>query len=122
MDIPFVRIFATTCSTVCITALVVNFMLVITNELATLQQKRSEEIWLLTQCEDPVFAAHVQYRNDICGPPRHRANMNIYIVAFHRTLDQVFLCGSYSCEDLIWMLLDKVRSVHRTCVVSIKGI
>jgi hypothetical protein len=110
MDIPFVRIFGTLCSTVWIVALVVNFIVVIKNELATLEEKRSKDKWLLSECEDPVFSAHMQYYNDPCTHVRHRMTMNIHIVAFHRALDQVFLCGSYSCEGLTWMLLDKVRS------------
>jgi hypothetical protein len=110
MDIPFVRIFATLCCGLWFVALVVNFVIILKNEHMLLTEKLLEDEWLLVQCEDPVFAARLHLYNDPCSHARHRTHMNIYIIAFHRTLDQVFLCGSYSCEGLVWMLLEKVRS------------
>ena len=110
MEIPFVRVFATLCTTIWIVALIVNFVVVVKNELSLLQEKQLEDRWLLLQCEDPIFAARMQNYNDPCAHAKHRMQMNIHIMAFHRTLDQVFLCGSFSCERLVWMLLDKVRS------------
>jgi hypothetical protein len=110
MEIPFVRVFATLCSGLWIVALVVNFTVVVKNEVSLLHEKQLEDRWLLHQCEDPVFAARLQNYNDPCAHARHRMQMNIHIIAFHRALDQVFLCGSYSCEALVWLLLEKVRS------------
>jgi hypothetical protein len=110
MHIPVVRLFLLISSMIWVVALVVNFIMVYKNEATIIREKQLDDHWLLLQCEDPVFAARLFHYQDPCAGARLRMQMNVHIVAFHHTLDQIFLCGSYSCEGLVWMLLDRVRA------------
>jgi hypothetical protein len=110
MDLPVFRIFGSLCSGIWIMTLVVNFVLLFRSELARLHERQQQDVWLLLQCEDPVFAARMQPFNDPCGLARHRGQVNIHLMAFHQSLDNLFLCGSYSCEGLVWMVVERVRS------------
>lgn len=109
-NLPFVRIFALLASALWAVALVMNFVLLFKNELAVLQERQLQDAWLLRQCEDPVFAARMQSFDDPCGQARHRGQLNVHMLAFHYSLDKLYLCGSYSCEGLVWLFVERVRS------------
>ena len=105
-----VQFFMTLSTTIWLVALAVNFILLYKAESALLGETRKEDVWLLAQCQDPVFAARMQTYNDPCAAALRRMNVNVPMMSFHLTLDKLFLCGSYSCEAIIWLFVERARA------------
>jgi hypothetical protein len=104
------KFFMTLSTAIWLVALAVNFILLYKAESALLWETRKEDKWLLAQCQDPVFAARMHIYNDPCAAALRRTNVNVPMMSFHLTLDKLFLCGSYSCEGIVWMFLERARA------------
>ena len=63
--------------------------------------RRSDERWLLKQCDDPEFYANLRQHSDLCTQVSNNARSSPFLRALNKVaLQSMHLCGSMSCTDL----------------------
>ena len=74
------------------------------NEAKQIQQ---DELWMMAQCQDPLFYSHMRRHTDLCLLVQHNAERSPWLFAINALADTAHLCGRYSCHDMIVSLGDR---------------
>jgi hypothetical protein len=86
----------------------VTFLDLFSGRIHFLANGRKQDEWLMRKCNEPEFAVHVSHMS-LCETVLSRADRNIRFAALSWAYEQLRYCGSYSCTDLIFVGLEKVR-------------
>lgn len=61
--------------------------------------RRSDEAWLLNQCNDAKFYSNIRQHTDICTEVATNARASLFLKALHKVASTTHLCGSASCME-----------------------
>lgn len=61
--------------------------------------KRSDESWLLRQCDDPEFYSNMRQHTDLCTEVANNARSSLILKAIYKVASNTHLCGSSSCVE-----------------------
>jgi hypothetical protein len=89
--------------------IVTNFAEMFLANLTQLHRKRDHDRWLQIRCTEEEFVNHIRHHIDLCDTVERDALSNSYLVAIQMALDGLHLCGSYSCERLLFALTESMR-------------
>lgn len=100
-----------------------NFAELFHGSLTQLARKRENDSWLRAKCEEQEFVHHMKQHIDLCETVERDAARSLHLLALQMTLDNLHLCGSFSCERIVFMVAESLRlSVYAWMVVIILGV
>jgi hypothetical protein len=67
--------------------------------------RRSDEQWLLKQCNNPEFYSNIRQHTDICTEVAKNAKSSLLLKALYKVASSTHICGRESCMETLYGLI-----------------
>lgn len=86
-------------------------------EYCTQHSKRTQEKWLLNNCQDPFFYANLRTHSDLCTIVEFNSRRNILFYSIQSTVQKTRLCGELECIENLFEILNYVMNMSMSTLI-----